>query len=390
MPTSNTLTDHQCRSAKPGEKARKLFDGHGMFLFISPAGAKVWRMTYREGGKAQTLVIGPYPLITLAEARVRRDDVRRKLVAGESPKAGKAPRAAVTLSAAVQSYWAGRKDVTESYVSNALRGLAMYLEPALGKRAVGSISKDDLLEQLSKVDQAGKHVYARRVRMWVSQVFDWAIEHGHAEINPAALIRPEKAFGKRQQHSHAALDVSDVPEFLLRLSYESDLLSAIACRLLALTWVRTTELRMMLWDEIDGDVWRIPEGKMKRRRDHLVPLSRQALEMLALMRARSRGRFVFGADHTGDRPISENTVLYLLHRMGYKGRMTGHGWRAVASTWANERGYNPDAIERQLAHAPEDKTRAAYNRAAYMAERRQMLQDWADWLDKSDPSRAQG
>jgi integrase len=150
--------------------------------------------------------------------------------------------------------------------------------------------------------------------------------------------------------------------------------------MLALTWVRTGELRMMEWAEIDGDLWRIPEGKMKRRRDHLVPLSRQAMEVLDIMKMRARGPYVFGADHRADRPISENSILYLLHRMGYKGRMTGHGFRSVGSTWANERGYKSDAIERQLAHVPGDAVRHAYNRAAYLPERRKMLQDWADWL----------
>lgn len=152
--------------------------------------------------------------------------------------------------------------------------------------------------------------------------------------------------------------------------------------MLAYTWVRTKELRFMEWTEIDGDVWRIPGEKMKRRKDHIVPLSKQALEVLEKIQARSHGgRFVFHSELGEDRAISENTILYLLHRIGYKGRMTGHGWRSVGSTWANEKGYSVDAIERQLSHVPDNKIRAVYNRAEYLPERRKMLQDWADWLD---------
>ena len=159
--------------------------------------------------------------------------------------------------------------------------------------------------------------------------------------------------------------------------------SAQACRLLALTWVRTQELRMMEWTEIDGDLWRIPAGKMKRRRDHLVPLSKQALVILENMRQRGTGSvYVFPNDRSADRPMSENAVLYLIGRIGYGGKMTGHGWRSVASTWANEAGHNKDAIERQLAHAPDDKVRATYNRAEYLPERKTMLQAWSDWLTK--------
>lgn len=175
---------------------------------------------------------------------------------------------------------------------------------------------------------------------------------------------------------------------------EGELQSVLACRLLAMTWVRTAELRMMEFTELDGAVWRIPAGKMKRKRDHLVPLPRQALALLGELRARSRGgKYVFPAEHRDDRPMSENAILALLARIGYRGRMTGHGWRTIASTWANEHGYNRDAIERQLAHAPDDKVRAAYNRAEYLPERTTMLQAWADWLDSCeqvDAGRAQG
>lgn len=266
----------------------------------------------------------------------------------------------------------------------------MHLLPALGDLAIGSIDRAALLAELQRMDAKGLHVYVRKVRIWVGQVFAWAVENGHAQINPAAMIDPEKAFGRATVESFAALDLRDMPEFMQRLAMERDLQSVLACKLLAYTWVRTNELRMMLWSEVDGDTWIIPAGKMKRRKDHVVPLSTQAQALLRELRARSSGsEYVFPSDRRNDRPMSENAVLYLLHRMGYKGRMTGHGFRSVGSTWANDRGYNADAIERQLAHVPENRVRAAYNRAAYLTERRQMLQDWSDWLDSCrniDPS----
>lgn len=387
--TSNKLIDAQCRAAKSTDKAQKIFDGGGLFLWISPKGAKVWRLAYRLAGKPQTMSLGAYPSVSLASARAKRDELKAQMRDGADPMAPrKATRAtAEPFKTACEAYWQGRKDVTEQYRDNALRGLELHLWPALGAKPIDSITRNDLLAELQRMDAAGLHVYVRKVRMWSSQVFDWAVELDKAKINPAALIRPERAFGKAPVENFAAVPLAGVPELMQRLALESELQSAIACRMLALTWVRTTELRQMEWSEIEGDLWRIPRARMKRGREHLVPLSTQAVAILKTMKARNRGgRYVFESDRRADRPMSENAILYLLHRIGYKGRMTGHGWRSVASTWANERGHNTDAIERQLAHVPDDDVRAAYNRAAYLPERRQMLQAWADWLD--DVSRA--
>jgi integrase len=379
---SNTLTDTQCRKVTPGDKPRKLFDGHGLHLVVTPAGAKVWRMAYRLNGKPQTATFGPYPLVSLADARARRDELRKMLAAGETPKARHSR--GMPWKDAVDAYWTQRQDVSDTYRANATRGLEMHLQ-ALNDKPIGAITRDDLMAELGRMNAAGLFVYVRRVRMWAGQVFDWAVEHGHARDNPTKLIDPEKAFGRARVQSHAALGLADLPAFMQRLALERELQSVLACRLLALTWTRTGELRLMEWDELEGDVWRIPESRMKRGIEHLVPLSRQAMEILEKLRARSRGsKYVFPAEHRNDRPMSENAVLYLLHRMGFKGAMTGHGWRSVGSTWANENGFNKDAIERQLAHLPEDKVRAVYNRTAYLPERRKMLQAWADYLDELD------
>lgn len=380
--TTNKLTDHKIKALKPSGKPRKFADGGGLYLFITPAGAKVWRMSYRQDKKAQTLTFGPYPLVTLAEARVKRDDAKRAMLAGAPVKAvpAKVPTS-ITLSAACDAYFLTRKDLSPSYLMNFENALKRHILPVLGDRPVGGLTRADVLEALNKMDAAGLHVYVRKTRMWLGQVFDWCVEQEHCETNPCALIRPDKAFTRAVVESFAALELREVPAFMERLDLEGEIQSALACRLLALTWTRTAELRGMLWKEIEGDVWRIPAGRMKRRRDHVVPLSRQALGIIEKMRARSKGsEYVFPNDRRLDRPMSENAILYLLGRMGYGGKMTGHGFRSVASTWANEHGYGKDAIEKQLAHSPDDKIRAVYNRADFMPERVAMMQAYADWL----------
>jgi integrase len=379
----NTLTDARCKAAKPAEKAQKIFDGGGLFLWVSPKGGKTWRLAYRLAGKQQQIGLGEYPIISLSEARSKRDEIKSIIEAGGDPMAPrKAKKIGMTVEEATNGYWATRKDISESYRQNGVRAIEMYMYPRFRARSIESVSRDDVLDILRGLDSAGKHVYVRKLRMWLSMVWDWAVENGYASSNPPASINPRRAFGAAAVQNLASLDIREVPEFLGRLSIENQgLQSVLACRLLALTWVRTNELRLLQWDDIDGEVIRIPAGRMKRKRDHMVPLSRQALDVLAELRTRWNGSiYVFPSDRTEARPMSENAVLYLLHRMGYKGRMTGHGWRSVASTWANEAGYDKDWIERQLAHAPDDKVRAAYNRAEYLPQRRDMLQAWADWL----------
>lgn len=385
MPTNN-LSDSKCKAIKPTDKPQKISDGGGLFLYVTPQGSKLWRCAYRIDGKQQTASFGAYPAVSLQEARQRREDLKARLRVGEPVKEAK-KKAGMTLDQAHDAYWSGRKDLSASYLDNERRAYEMHVQPHLGSRIMRDIARADLLATLNILDAAGKHDYVRKVRMWLAQLWDWAIEQEQASENPARTIKPQRAFGKRQVEHFAALEIRDIPAFMERLSYEAELQSVLACKLLALTWVRTQELRMMEWSEIEGDLWRIPEGKMKRRREHLVPLSRQAIELLDKLKARSRGsRYVFPNDRRLDRPMSENSVLYLIGRIGYKGQMTGHGFRSVGSTWANENGFNADAIERQLAHAPDDKVRAVYLRSEFMPERRRMLQAWADWL-LPDPQR---
>jgi len=380
MPT-NTLRDTDCKGAKPKDKPYKLFDGGGLFLWVAPSGAKTWRQAYRLHGKQQTASHGEYPLVSLADARIKRDTLKKTLLSGESPK--RKPKASITLQAASDEYWGGRKDLSPSYKALATRGIELHLQRLLS-RMMNTITRNDLLAELNALDAKGKHNYVRKVRVWCGMVFDWAVEQGYAQINPARLIDPKKAFKIGKKVSHAALPITEIPGFWQQLRLEGEILSVLATKLLAYTWVRTKELRFMEWSELDGDLWRIPGERMKKGRDLLVPLSKQAQEIIAKMKARSRGsKYVFPAEHRLDRTMSENTVLALLYRLGLKGEMTGHGFRSVGSTWANEAGFNPDAIERQLAHVPDDEVRAIYNRAKYLDERKAMLQAWADWLDNT-------
>lgn len=380
MPTTNTLNDAKIRAAKPADKAQKLFDGGGLHLFVSPKGAKVWRLAYRVAGRAQTATLGPYPLVSLADARTKRDEIKRGLLAGEAP--AKRARRSLTVSEACAEYWGGRADLSPSYLASATRALEMHVEPIIGTVPVVDLTREQVMDALRPMNAAKLYEFVRKTRMWLSQVLDWCAENGHCAANVAATIKAEKAFGKAPVEHFAAVRLDEMPALLQRLDVEGELQSVLGARLLALTWTRTVELRMMEWTELHGDLWIIPAGKMKRRLDHVVPLTRQALAVIQTMRARSRGSlYVFPGDHRIERPMSENAILYLLHRIGYKGRMTGHGFRSVASTWANDAGHNPDAIERQLAHVPGDQVRAAYNRSAYLPQRREMLQAWADWLD---------
>ena len=376
----NNLTDAKCKAAKPREKLYKLSDGHGLHLAVTPAGGKLWRMAYRVDGRSQLASFGPYPLLSLAAARAERDALRLKLLKGEPTKTPKV-KSSITFQEASDTYWATRQDLTSDYRANAEAALARHIFPRLGAKPIRTIDRSALLEVLKTMDAAGLTVFVRKTRMWASQVWDWAVEHGHADTNPAALIDPKKAFSRSRVVNMAALELPEVAGFMARLDLEGVIQSAQACRLMALTGLRTQELRGLRFEEWDGDLLRIPDSRMKKDLDLLVPLSSQAKAILENMRARSRGSvYVFPNDRRQDRPMSENAVLYLIGRIGYAGKMTGHGWRSVLSTWANEAGFNPDAIERQLAHVPGDKVRGIYNRAEYLDIRKQMLQAWADWL----------
>ncbi|MGL4648133.1 MAG: tyrosine-type recombinase/integrase, partial [Caldilineaceae bacterium] len=290
MPT-NKLTDALCKRAEPRAKPYKMADGLGMSLCVLSTGAKSWRFFYRDGGKLQTLALGLYPEVSLAEARRLRDAARARLRAGEPARPGGSPAPAVgsTVEQACRAYWAQRLDTTERYRKHVLRALELHIFPAIGAVPVAALTREQLLRPLLVLDAQAKAEYPRRCRIWVSQVLAQCVERSECATNHASTIQPQRAFSRRVVKHFPALDPAEVPAFMARLELEGEIQAALACRLLALTWARTNELRMMRWEEVDGDLWRLPAGRMKRRKDHLVPLSAQAMAVLARMQMRRKG-----------------------------------------------------------------------------------------------------
>jgi len=389
------LTDTAIRKAKSASKPQRLFDGGGLYLEVSPAGGKLWRWKYRIGGKEKRLALGIYPDTSLAEARDRRDDARKLLANGIDPgevkKVAKAERieaAAVAADTfeAVAREWMKRQDVAEVTANKNRWILETFLFPELGRLPIASITPRVLLDALRKIEEAGKLDTASRAKIKAGQVFRYAILEGKAESDPTASLRGALKASKPAHHA-AVTDPVRMGELLRAIDgFTGQFVTLAALKLAPLVFVRPGELRHAEWAEfdLDGAIWRIPGEKMKMKAAHLVPLSAQAVAILRELYALTGGgRYVFPGLRTASRPMSENTVNAALRRLGYsKEEMTGHGFRSMAATRLNEMGWNPDAIERQLAHAESNKVREAYTHAAqYLDERKRMMQGWADYLD---------
>jgi len=384
------LSDIAIRNAKPGDKDAYLFDGGGMFLLIKPNGAKWWRLKYRHGGKNKLLSLGVYPETGLKQAREERDKARELLRQGIDPSTARKREKQALRGACVDSFeavareWHGKQAVRwdAGHASRVLVSLEKDAFPDLGAMPVKEITAQDLLCAMRKIEARGAHETAGRVLQRCSAVFRYAIVTGKSTSNPADALKG--ALTTQKVVHRPALTAAELPEFLELLdAYQGHRQTALAIRLLMLTFVRPGELRGARWEEFDLEAaeWRIPAERMKMRDPHIVPLSRQALEVLAELRTMNGAYALVFPGAKPSQPISENTVLYALYRMGYHSRATGHGFRATASTILNEMGHPPDVIERQLAHVERNKVRAAYNRAQYLPERRKLMQVWADYLD---------
>lgn len=385
---TGTLTAAAIKASKPG----KLFDGGGLFLLTKDNGSRLWRMKYRHGGKERLLSFGAFPEVSLAEARNRRDTAREAIRDGKDPGAIKRARKVAARVAAVNSFQA----IAAAWVETQKRKLAPatfaksqwlldQVLPWLGSRPVAEIDPPELLAALKRIEARGAHETAHRTKEKCGQVFRYAIAHGLAKRDPSADLRG--ALAPIVRTSRAAItDPAKVGKLLRDIEgYGGQYVTRCALRIAPMLFVRPGELRAMEWEELDLDVaeWRILAQRMKMREEHVVPLSSQAVAILReLQPLTGRGRYVFPSLRTAAAPMSENTVNAALRSLGYdKDTMTGHGFRAMASTRLNELGWQPDVIERQLAHAERNKVRAAYNRAQYMAERVKMMQAWADYLD---------
>ncbi len=383
------LTDMNIRKLNPGPKMQRHFDGNGLYLEISPAGGKHWRLKYRFDGKEKRLSFGEYPMISLKEARLKRDDARKMLAGGLDPgEVKKAEKEAISGTfEAVALEWLLKYSPTwtPDHADKIKRRLERDIFPWLGARPIGQITPPELLTVLRRVEDRGRIETAHRAMANCGQVFRYAIATGRAERDISQDLRGAIPPVKKK-HLASIIDPNEIG-LMLRAFDEYDGLFVTKCalRLSPLVFVRPGELRQAEWSEINFEAkeWRIPEEKMKMRIMHIVPLSRQAIEILEELRpATGQGRYLFPGARTAVRPMSNATVLNALRRMGYsKDDMTAHGFRSIASTHLNEIGYNRDWIERQLAHGESNTVRAAYNYAEYLPERRKMMQAWADYLD---------
>ena len=389
------LTDTTCKTSKPRDKSFKLSDEKGMYLEVMPNGSKYWRLKYRIAGKEKRLALGVYPEVSLAEARGKRDDARKLIAAGNDPSAAKQEDKRTAKIAAANSFEAITREWLEhirhkwsdGHYTYTLRRYEAYVFPEIGNAPITEINAPALVAMARKIEAKGTIETTHKVLNSCGQVFRYAVASGRCERNPVTDLKGAIKARPTPKHMNA-LSEKDLPDLLRKMdAYASDnggeLQTQYALQLLALTFVRTSELREATWDEFDLDKaeWRIPGERMKMKAPHVVPLSSQALEVVKNLKALNGGyRFVFPGVNPA-RPMSKNTVLFALYRMGYRGRMTGHGFRAVASTILNEMGFNADVIERQLAHAERNKVRAAYHRAEYLPQRREMMQQWANYLD---------
>ncbi len=384
------LTDTAIRQAKPAIKAQKLFDEKGLFLLVSPGGGKWWRLKFRFSGKEKLLSLGTYPEVGLKEARERRDKARKLVANGIDPsQAKKEKRAAenVTTFGTVAGEWFEK--FSPSWTPKGAKDVWSRLEknifPYLADRPIREITAPELLAVIRRIESRGAIETARRQLQKCGQIFRYAVACGLAERDPASDLRGALAPTLSKHHA-SQTEPKAVAELLRSIEgYKGSFVVLCALKLAPMLFVRPGELRHAEWVEIDLDAkeWRIPAHKMKMREQHIVPLSRQAVEILReLHPLTGSGKYVFPSIRTPARPMSENTVNAALRRMGYtKDEMTGHGFRSMASTLLNEQGWNRDAIERQLAHAERDNVRAAYNFAEHLPERRKMMQAWADYLE---------
>jgi integrase len=384
------LSETQIRAAKPREKPYKLTDGQGLVLLVSPSGARLWRLRYTFGGREGMISVGSYPATSLREARERRDAARKQIEAGLNPSSIRAEareRRNVTFET-IATEWLARQTFTEKTRSKAEWMIQDLVVPHIGSRPINELTAPEILAVLRRIESRGRLETCHRTKWRIGQIIRYAVATGRALRDPTGDLRGALTSPKTVNRS-AITTPRRFGELLLAIDeYRGQGSTWAALRLAPLVYVRPGELRAAEWKEfiLDGQnpEWRIAAERMKMKEEHIVPLSRQAISILEeLQTFTGRGTFLFPSLRTSQRPISDNTLNAALRRLGFsKDEMTTHGFRATASTMLNESGVAPDLIELQLAHAERNKVRAAYNRAQRLAERRQMMQRWADYLDE--------
>lgn len=385
------LTDAKLRNLKT---TGKHFDGAGLYLELTPAGGRYWRMKYRHGGKEKRLAFGVYPTVSLKDARDLAAIARKTLQDGQDPgelrktaKAKAVTESVNTLEAVAADWLAHQAARWEPITLQRIRAsLATNIFTTLGSRPIASIKPGEVMAAVKKIEGRGASDQAGRVLQRVKSIFRWAVVHERIESNPMLDLMPSEILKPREVQHRPALADRELPVFLAKLAaYDGDVHTVQALKLLMLTATRPGEVRGARWAEIDLDaaLWTIPPERMKMKAEHRVPLSLQAIEVLKTMQPLSGGReLVFPSPFYPSKSLSENTFNSALARMGYKGAATAHGFRALFSTVANESDWDADVIERQLAHKEKNEVRAAYHRTTYMLERAKLLQWWADYIDQ--------
>ncbi|MTC70506.1 tyrosine-type recombinase/integrase [Providencia sp. wls1914] len=399
------LTDAKVRAAKPLDKSYKLTDGDGMHLMVHTNGSKYWRLQYRFGGKQKMLALGVYPDISLAEAREKRDAARKLIANGFDPSEKRKEvkeeqqKEFNTFEKVARDWHATNKKWSEGHSHRVLKSLEDNIFAAIGKRNIAELKTRDLLEPIKAVEMSGRLEVAARLQQRVTAIMRYAVQSGLIDYNPAQDMAGAVATGKRVHR--AALELKRLPEFLQRIDdYKGRPLTKLAVKLTLLVFIRSSELRFARWDEIDFEnaMWTIPAEReviegvkhshrgSKMRTPHLVPLSRQAIEILKqIYQFSGNHELIFIGDHNPRKPMSENTVNNALRVMGYdtKTEVCGHGFRTMACSSLIESGlWSKDAVERQMSHQERNSVRAAYiHKAEHIEERRLMVQWWADYLD---------
>ena len=387
------LTDTAIKKVKPGPKPVKLSDGRGLYLLVNPVGSKLWRCKYRVLGKEKVLSLGAYPDVSLAQARDGVDQARKVLAAGGDPMAiRKADKVSSRIAAensfevVARAWWAqwsqGR---SEQHAGQVMRRFEANVFPHIGRRPVSEVQAPELVAMLKAIEARGVNDLAKRALQTSSQVFRYAIAHGKAVRNPATDIKPSDVLASRQKQNLARIDGKELPDLLRHIEvYQGAATTRLAMKLMAMTFVRTTELIGARWAEFDLEAarWDIPAARMKMKTPHIVPLSVQAVNLLRTLHLiTGHSVMLFPGERDHEKSMSNNTILKALERMGYKGRMTGHGFRGVASTLLHEMGFDHAHIELQLAHQERNEVSAAYNHATYLKQRAAMMQHWSDYLD---------
>ena len=388
------LNARQVDAAKPKEKAYKLADGAGLYLEVVPSGSRYWRMKYRFNGKEKRMAFGVYPAVSLAQARALRDEAKKKLAEGIDPSFAKKEETLVrdvrlhNTFQAVALEWHGTKVSrwSEGYASDIIEAFNKDIFPYIGQQPVNEIKPLVLLNVLRRMESRGATEKATKVRQRCSEVFRYAIVTGRAEYNPAADLT--SAMSGHESKHYPFLTVEELPDFFKALSgYTGSPLIVLAARLLILTGVRTGELRGAFWSEFDLEkaVWEIPAERMKMKRPHLVPLSTQALEIVQQLKVMS-GQYplVFPGRNDPRKTMSEASINQVFKRIGYTGKVTGHGFRHTMSTILHEEGFNTAWIETQLAHVDKNAIRGTYNHALYLEGRKEMMQWYGDYVDSCE------